>query len=98
MSKKKFSARQKLNIVLESLEKGEVTSVARKYSINSSTLSTWRKRLKDNGIKIFEDKRDKHVKNLEKDLKKMEQLLGRKEVEIALLQNFFEEYQSPNGK
>jgi hypothetical protein len=46
----------------------------------------WRKHVLEHGADLFE--RDERAGQVEKRIAELEQLLGRKEVEIALLKNF----------
>lgn len=86
----KHSASFKLQVVLESMKVDEVTSVARKHGINPTQLSTWRAYFSDHGSKIFQTSDDKQVEVLKKKISDLEQIIGRKEVEIGLLKNFLE--------
>lgn len=98
MKRKNLNSKQKLNIVVESLEKDNVAEVARKYDVHPSLISRWRSQLLEDGHEIFTNSSDKEKKRMVKQIEKLERLVGRKEVEIALLQNFFDSYEPPNGK
>lgn len=47
---------------------------------------------------IFEDKPDTDVARLKKRIQQLEQLLGKKEVELSLIKNFADFYESLSGK
>ena len=90
MGQRTYSSEFKLQVVLEALQSdGTDAEVARAYDIHPVTLSNWKKKLKENGSKAFggsdelTEKKDK-IANLER-------MLGRKEVEIAMLKNFLGE-------
>jgi len=90
MGQRTYSSEFKLQVVLEALQSdGTDAEVARAYDIHPVTLSGWKTKLKENGSKAFgsgdelKEKKDK-IANLER-------MLGRKEVEIAMLKNFLGE-------
>lgn len=66
----------------------EATEIARAYNIHPVTLSRWKQEFLEKGGEVFG--KDTTVAQYEKKIKELEQLLGRKEVEIALLRNFVE--------
>jgi hypothetical protein len=57
--------------------------------VHPVTLSNWKKKLKDNGAKAFGG--DNELKEREKKIAALERMVGQKEVEIALLKNFWGE-------
>lgn len=89
-SKIKHSAEFKFKLVLESFKQSEVTALARKHNLAPNQISTWRRQFLDNGAGIFELKTDKTVNNQKQQIKDLESLLGKKEVEINLLKNFLD--------
>jgi len=97
MDKKTYTARFKFEVVLETLESGNVVEVSRKYNINANMISTWRKQFKESGYQVFESSVDKEVQNLSSKVAKLEQLIGKKEVELALMKNFFDHHKSRSG-
>jgi transposase len=58
----------------------------RSQTYNPVTVTRWKREFLENGPAVFGE--DAAFAGYEKRIKEMEQLLGRKEVEIALLQNF----------
>ena len=98
MKRKNLSPKQKFGIVLESLQKDNVAQTARQYGINPNLISTWRKRFLDYGHEIFSQNSDQEKRKMLQQINRLEQIIGKKEIEINLLQNFFDEYQSPNGR
>lgn len=88
--RKRYSAKFKFQLVLESFSSEYSDSqLARKYGVHPVTLSNWKKEFKDKGPQIFSSK--KQDQRQAKKLKRMERLLGQKEVEIAMLKNFLDE-------
>lgn len=94
MKRKNLSGSQKFKIVLETFEKNNVAQVARKYQTNPNLISNWRKKFLKYGGEIFTKNSDQEKNKMEKKIKQLEHLIGRKEVEISLLQNFLDDCQS----
>jgi len=87
MARKTYSPQFKFQVVLESLTSDRTdTEIARAYDIHPVTLGKWRSIFKDNGAKVFGG--DDVIQDYEKRIAELERLLGKKEVEIALLKNF----------
>lgn len=97
MSKSKYTAKFKFDRVIESIEKGNVSEVARSYGFGANLLSKWRGEFLEKGHQAFESKPDTDVKKLKKRVKQLEQLVGKKEVELSLIKNFADFYESQNG-
>ncbi len=93
---KRYDAEFKFKTILQLLS-GEKTSVqiARSYGISDATIVRWKNEFLERGPEIFSEKRT--VDKYEKKVKEMERIIGHKEVEIALLKNFFTEV-SPGKK
>lgn len=87
MGRKRYSPKLKFQVVLEVLT-GEKTpgQVAKAYGVHANTVLNWKQQFLDKGAEIFAE--DSTVKEYERRLADLEQLLGKKEVEIALLKNF----------
>ncbi|MCD5416978.1 hypothetical protein LR021_01185 [Candidatus Bipolaricaulota bacterium] len=64
----------------------EAVGIARAYNIHPVTVTRWKQEFLEKGPEIFG--KDTTVTQYEKRIGELEQLLGRKEVEIALLRNF----------
>lgn len=88
-TKRDYTAKQKFQIVLEclTLDKEDV-EIARAYGVHPTSLSKWKRRFLESGAEIFSG--NESVKTYEKKIAELERLLGRKEVELALLRNFME--------
>jgi len=84
----KYSSSFKFNAVRESLESDRTDAeIAREHDIHPVTLSTWRKKFFSEGASIFDG--DDALKEKEKEIARLERMLGKKEVELALTKNFF---------
>ena len=91
MGKKKpktYSAQFKFTVVLEALkaEKAE-GEIARGYGVHPVTLSRWKKQFLEHGAEVFGGSEE--VKAYEQRISQLERMLAQKEVELALLRNFF---------
>lgn len=84
---RRYSPQLKFQIVLELL-RGEKTpgQVAKAYGVHPNSASVWKRTFLEKGPEIFAQ--DGTVAEYERRIADLEQLLGRKEVEIALLKNF----------
>ena len=87
MVRKRYSPKLKFQVVLEALT-GEKTpgQIAKQYGIHPNSVGLWKKQFLERGAEIFTE--DDRVQEYERRLADLEQLLGKKEVEIALLKNF----------
>jgi transposase len=84
---KSYSPKLKFQIVLEALQ-GEKTSgqIAKAYGVHPNSVNKWKREFLENGPEVFDQ--EGVVAEYEKRIADLEQLLGKKEVEIALLKNF----------
>ncbi len=84
---RRYSARLKFQIVLEAL-KGDKSQaqIARAYRVHPNSVGLWKRGFLERGPAVFEQG-ELHGE-AERRLAELEQLLGKKEVEIALLKNF----------
>ena len=90
MANKSYSPSFKFQVVLEALTSDSTDAeVARAYDVHPVTLSRWKKTFKENGSQVFGG--DEELKEYEKKVSNLEQLIGKKEVEIAMLRNFLGE-------
>ncbi len=84
---KRYSAKLKFQVVLELLQgQKNAAEVARAYGIHPNTALAWKQTFLDKGPEVFDQ--DGTVAEYERQLADLERLLGKKEVEIALLKNF----------
>ena len=84
---KSYSPKFKFQVVLEMLT-GERTpaQIARAYGLHPNSLGLWKKAFLERGPELFA--RDTTIAEYERRIAELEQLIGKKEVEIALLKNF----------
>ena len=67
---------------------GEKTpgQIAKQYGIHPNSVGLWKKEFLERGAELFSE--DGTVQEYERRIRQLEQLVGKKEVEIALLKNF----------
>jgi transposase len=84
---KRYSAKFKFQVVKEALT-GDKTpgQMAKAYGIHPNTLRAWKETFLEKGPELFSQ--DGTVAEYERRIAELERLIGRKEVEIALLKNF----------
>ena len=84
---KRYPPKFKFQIVLELLQ-GEqsVGRLAKSYDVHPNSILKWKKELLEKGSEVFAH--DNSSAEYEQRIAQLEQLLGKKEVEIALLKNF----------
>jgi len=87
----------KFKVALDSFVKGNVSEVARRYGLNPNQISVWRRELLDKGYLAFEGSKANHKKKLEKKIELLENLIGKKEVEINLLKKYLDFYAPLDG-
>jgi putative transposase len=86
---KRYSAEVKSKVVLEVLQTDRsVAEIARDYDVHSNTVRNWVNQFKTNAEQVFN--KDQTIKDLKQENRELEQLLGKKKREIALLKNFLE--------
>jgi transposase-like protein len=85
--KRQFPAKFKFQVVLEVL-RGEKTAgqIAKAYKVHPNSLSNWKQQFMEHGPSIFSGQTA--ASDYERRIAELERLLGKKEVEIALLKNF----------
>jgi len=98
MQRKKYSSKYKFDRVVETIKRDNVSEIARQYGISVTIVSKWRNRLMELGYKIFETTENQELKRLRRKVADLERMLGKKEVELGLLKNFADFYESQDGK
>ena len=98
MQKTKYTSKFKFDRVIESIKLDSLSQVARQYGFGVNLLSKWRLEFFKSGHGVFETKPDQDLVKLKQKLAKLEQLIGKKEIELNLIKNFSDFYQSPDGR
>jgi transposase-like protein len=89
---KTHAASIKFKVVLESFTNNNVAETAPKHSLNANQLSTWRGYFLKHGPSLFKTDVTKREQELEKQIATLEQMLGKKELEIQLLKKYLDFY------
>lgn len=85
--KRKFTTQAKFKAALDLIQgKRSASEIARTYQVHPNSLALWKDTVLKRGHELFE--RSSPAEQHEKQIAELEQLLGRKEVELALLKNF----------
>jgi transposase-like protein len=86
-TKRQLSPKLKFQIVVEALAGTKTPGqIAKLYGVHPNSVGLWRKIFLDRGPEVFA--RAAAVSEYERRIAELEQLLGTKEVEIALLKDF----------
>ncbi len=91
-----YTPQFKLDRALEALRNNNISEIARKYGLNSNLLYLWRDQLVERGASVFETAPDQTINELKAKVARLEQMIGKKEVELNLLKNFSDFYSSRN--
>jgi transposase len=84
---KRYSAKLKFQVVIELLSGNKTPGqIAKAYGVHPNTVNAWRKVFFEKGPEIFSQ--DSIVAEYERRIAELERLVGRKELEAALLKNF----------
>ena len=94
--RKKYSSQFKLDRVLESIKNDSISEISRKYDIGVNMICNWKKQLLNQGVSIFENSPDKEKNQLKSKISRLEQMIGKKEIELNVLKNFSDFYESQN--
>lgn len=84
---KSYTPKFKFQLVLE-VPQGEHSEVeiGRIHGVHHTTISKWKKQSLAHGAEVFSV--DEDVKRYERRIADLERMIGRKEIELALLKNF----------
>jgi len=95
--KTSYTPQFKLDRAMEVIKTNNVSEIARKYNLNPNLLYLWRDQLIERGASVFETAPDQEVNELKHKVSRLEQMVGKKEVELNLLKNFSDFYSSRNA-
>lgn len=94
--RKQYSPQFKFDRALEAIKNDNLSEISRKYGVSVNVLSNWRSELLKRGGQVFTSTPDQENKRLKSKIAKLEQMLGKKEVELNVLKNFSDFYESEN--
>ena len=92
--KNSYTPQFKLDRALDALRQNNISELARKYGLNANLLYLWRDQLVERGASVFETAPDRTMNELKAKVARLEQMIGKKEVELNLLKNFSDFYSS----
>ena len=94
--KKNYSPQFKLKLAIEAIKNNSLSEISRQYNVGPNVIYDWKKLLLEQGEHIFETTPNKESKKLKSKIAKLEQMIGKKEIELNLIKNFSDFYQSQN--
>jgi len=94
--RKQYTPEFKFKLVEESIRNENMTEVARKHGVNFTLLAKWKNYFLEHGKQVFETNSGKDTEELKKKIAKLEQIIGKKEIELNLIKNFSDFYESKN--
>lgn len=92
MSRKQPKSPQlKFQLAIEAI-KGKIsqTELSRQYDADPKLVSRWKNEVLERGYQLFENKKD----NSQKQIEQLENVIGKKEIEVQLLKKFLSHYNS----
>lgn len=98
VNKRKHTPQFKFEVAMKAVASSQMAEVARLYGVNTGQVSKWVSYLKAQGASIFSTRPDTEKAQLLGKVTKLEQLVGKKEVELSLMKNFLDFQGSPSGK
>jgi len=90
MLTKKYTPKLKFEVVIQSIKTDSVVEIARKYGISAKLISKWKTQFMQNGYLAFQKDEDAKLNELQNKVSKLEQIIGKKEVELSLVKNFLD--------
>lgn len=84
---KRYTSKAKFQMVLELMSgKRTLAQLSKSHDVHPNSLLLWKRTFLERGPELFEE--GEGSSGCERRIAELEQLIGRKEVEIALLKNF----------
>jgi len=72
--------------------------VARRYNVHPNRLTKWRQEFQQRGASIFELRAGKEAEQFRKRIAQLEDLIGKKEIELSVLKDYLDLYAPPDGR
>jgi len=93
--RRRWTAEQKKAMVEEAEQPGNsISSVARKYEVHPNQLFKWRRLIHEGGLQAAQSEEPlvpvSEVKNLRKQVRELQRLLGKKTMEVEILRDALE--------
>lgn len=90
--RRRWKAEEKLALINEIKEKGQVVETCRKYSVDPSMFYRWKEIFDTcgaNGLRTRTRNSDPSVRKLKKENERLKKMLAEKELEVSLLQEAY---------
>lgn len=94
--KNTYTPQFKFERAVDSIKSNNISEISRKYGLSANLLYLWKSQLLERGPQAFENSPDQAVGELKAKVARLEQMLGKKEVELNLIKNFSDFYSSRN--
>ena len=94
--KNTYTPQFKFERAVDSIKSDNISEISRQYGLSANLLYLWKGQLLERGFQIFATSPDQAVGELKAKVARLEQMLGKKEVELSLLKNFSDFYSSRN--
>lgn len=94
--KNTYTPQFKFERAVDSIKGDNISEISRQYGLSANLLYLWKSQLLERGPQAFETSPDQAVGELKAKVARLEQMLGKKEVELSLLKNFSDFYSSRN--
>jgi transposase len=98
LTKRKHAPQFKFDVAIKAIESNQMAEISRQYGVTTGLVSKWVAQVKKNGATLFTTTPDKEISELKSKMARLEQLVGKKEIELSLMKNFVDFYESGNGK
>lgn len=84
--RRRFSSKQKVEILREVLENGKkISDVAEEHGVSPNMINRWKKQLFEGALETFDSKKEKKDKKKEKKIESLEENLQKRDTLIAEL-------------
>lgn len=83
---KRYSPKLKFEAAIEAIKGKDLGQIAKYYGVHPTSIGHWRDQLMEKGPELFSHQ--SATASYEKRIVQLEQLVGKKELEIAFLKNF----------
>lgn len=88
--RKSHSAMLKFKVAIAALTGRPITEICKQYEIGEGLVHKWKKRLKENGMEIFNSNHKSQKEDQEKEIAKLYQRIGQLTTELEFLKKIVE--------
>lgn len=88
MTRRKFTSKFKIKVVLESLKERETTpELAQKFDVSPQQINLWKREFKEGSVSVFESKKKSKKTESEEKIDSLHRIIGKLKVENDFLKN-----------